>query len=98
MALAKPSQETALTSFTCARPSSSVIQTTKYRASVLSSSQAVVAELVLLSPTVVSNGPSGELPARISAVKPGVSVVSVSAAGAPSASSTRPTPGFENAR
>ena len=49
-------------------------------------------------PTTVSKGPSGESPARISAVNPGVSVVTAicdSSRAAP-ASSTRPTPGFEN--
>ena len=45
----------------------------------MSWSSHVVVGAVLASPaTTVSNGPSGELPARISALKPGVSVVSVS--------------------
>ena len=64
----------------------------------MSPSSHVVVAAVLASPaTTVSNGPSGEFPARISALKPGVSVVSVSLCGAPSTFRTRPTPGFENA-
>ena len=52
-----------------------------------------------LPSATVSNGPSGESPARISAVKPGVSVVTASCAGSldSPASSTSPTPGFVNA-
>ena len=45
----------------------------------------------LLAPTV-SKGPSGESPARISAVNPGVSLVTTIRSGAPSASTTSPTP------
>ena len=43
-------------------------------------------------------GPSGESPARISAVNPGVSVVIAicDSSARPPASRTRPTPGFEN--
>ena len=75
-----------------------VIQTTKYRWAEWRSSSIVVV------PSIVSGAPETgwkeirSLPAWISAVKPGVSVVIVIPCGltARPASSTRPTPGLVN--
>ena len=68
------------------------------RGFVLGVGQTVVAPTGCPAATVWK-GPSGESPARISAVKPGVSVVTASCEGVLSspASSTSPTPGFANA-